>query len=168
LRVRADQIQGYRYASWQATQNGTTTPGPRPLYYGNWFVAAALGTGERQVVAIVNSTKLAGYAVYSKELEHTELRSIVLINQEIFNASSSAAGTRSTAAFRLPTGLCGKDAKISVQRLTAAGVEVREGITFGGQTIALDGEITGSLLKEQVDHGMVHVKASEAVLITFE
>jgi hypothetical protein len=34
---------GYRYASWKVTQNGTTATGPRPLYYGNWIVAAALG-----------------------------------------------------------------------------------------------------------------------------
>jgi hypothetical protein len=140
------------------------------LYYGNWFVAAALGKGEREVVPIVNTSSLAGYAVYSGRNQHSKLRSIVLINQDIFNSSSSAAGTRSTAAFRLPTGLCGKDAKVSVHRLTAAGVEVRESrsITFGGKSVALDGEITGAVVKEKVVNEIVEVKASEAVLVTFD
>jgi hypothetical protein len=159
---------GYRYAPWQATQNGTTSPGPRPLYYGNWFVATALGRGRRQVVPIVNTTSLAGYAVYANKRQSPELRSIVLINQDVFNSSASAIGERPSTTFRLPMEMGGKDAKISVQRLTAAGAEVREGITFGGRTVALDGKITGSVVTEQVDGGIVDVKASEAVLIMFE
>jgi hypothetical protein len=138
------------------------------LYYGNWFVAAALGSGERQVMSILNTTEVAGYAVYSNEHETSELRSVVLINQNIFNSSASNGAARPTTSFGLPTAWCGKDAKVSVQRLTAAGVEVREGITFGGQTVSLDGEITGSVLKEEVVDGIVDVNASEAVLITFE
>jgi hypothetical protein len=157
---------GYRYASWQATQNGSTTPGPRPLYYGNLLVAAAIGKGERQVVPIVNTSSLAGYAVYENKRQHPALRSIVLINQEIYNSSSSIGGERSSAAFKLPTELCNKDAK--VLRLTAGGVEVGEGITFGGRTVALNGEITGKVIKEEVHDGIVNVKASEAVLVLFD
>jgi hypothetical protein len=156
---------GYRYAAWQATQNGTTTPGPRPLYYGNWFVAAALGEGEAKVVPIVNTTSLAGYAVYANKRKSTVLRSIALVNQEVYNSSSSVAGERASVAFRLPEELCG-DKKVYVQRLTAAGAEVREGITFGGRDVALDGKITGEVTKERVENGVVHVKASEAVLIS--
>jgi uncharacterized low-complexity protein len=158
---------GYRYASWQATQNGTTAAGPRPLYYGNWFVAAALGKGDTQVVPIVNTTSLAGYAVYTTKRQRSTLRSIVLVNQDIFNSSTSAAGERSSVAFRLPEGLCG-DAKVSVQRLTAAGAEAREGVTFAGRAVALDGKITGAQLKEQAENDIVHVKASEAVLISLD
>jgi hypothetical protein len=155
---------GYRYAAWQATQNGTTTPGPRPLYYGNWFVAAALGEGETQVVPIVNTTSLAGYA---NKRKRTALRSIVLVNQAVFNSSSSAAGERPSVAFHLPEALCG-DKKVSIQRLTAAGAEVREGVSFGGRTVALDGKISGKATKERVEDGVVHVKASEAVLISLD
>ncbi|KAH7395046.1 hypothetical protein DE146DRAFT_658953 [Phaeosphaeria sp. MPI-PUGE-AT-0046c] len=158
---------GYRYAAWQATQNGTTAPGPRPLYYGNWFTAAALGAGDAQVVPIVNSTSLAGYAVYATSHRRSTLRSIVLVNQEIFNSSTSTAGQRPSVAFQLPKELCGAKARVSVQRLTAAGVEVREGITFGGRTVALDGKIQGKAVKEEVQNGIVHVQASEAALITF-
>jgi hypothetical protein len=158
---------GYRYAAWQATQNGTTTPGPRPLYYGNWFVAAALGQGEKKVVPVVNTTSLAGYAVYATKRTSAALRSIVLVNQEVFNSSSSGAGERSSVTFCLPEELCG-DKKVSVQRLTAAGAEVREGVTFGGQTVALDGKLTGKLNKERVENGVVRVKASEAVLISLD
>lgn len=159
---------GYRYSAWQATQNGTTAPGPRPLYYGNWLVAAALGAGDAQVVPIANTTSLAGYAVYGSSHKRSTLRSIVLVNQEVFNSSSAAAGQRSSATFQLPAELCGAKAKVSVQRLTAAGAEVRDGISFGGRTVALDGRITGKVVKEQVQNGVVQVKASEAALITFD
>jgi hypothetical protein len=153
---------GYRYSAWQATQNGTTAPGPRPLYYGNWLVAAALGDGDKQVVPIVNTTSLAGYAIYAKR-QH--LRSIVLVNQEIFNSSTTAADQRPTVAFRLPEELC---AKASVQRLTAAGAEVREGINFAGRTVLLNGTIEGTNDRERVQHGIVNVKATEAVVISWE
>lgn len=159
---------GYRYAPWQATQNGTTTPGPRPLYYGNWLVATALGEGNTQVVPIVNTTSLAGYAVYATKRQRSTLRSIVLVNQEIFNSSTSAASERSSVAFQLPAELCGKNAKASVQRLIGAGAEVREGIAFAGRTVALDGKITGKQVKERVENGVVNVRATEAVVISLD
>lgn len=156
---------GYRYASWQATQNGTTTPGPRPLYYGNWLVAKALGAGETQVVSIVNTTTLAGYAIYASEKSIPVLRSIVLVNQDIFNSSTSASSERSSTTFQLPKELC-KGA--SVQRLAAAGAESREGITFAGQNVALDGVIHGTEAREEVKDQVVEVRATEAVLISFD
>lgn len=159
---------GYRYAAWQATQNGTTAPGPRPLYYGNWFVAKALGEGEKKVVSIVNTTALAGYAIYESGEESSKLKNVVLVNQEIFNSSTSAAGERGSVAFHLPRELCGDKVKASVQRLTGAGAEVREGIKFAGQTVALDGKIEGSEAREVVQDGVVKIKATEAVLISFE
>jgi hypothetical protein len=152
---------GYRYAPWQATQNGTTAPGPRPLYYGNWLVAAALGDGEKQVVPIVNTTSLAGYAVYA---EKQHLRSIVLVNQEIFNSSTTATDLRPSVAFRLPEELC---AKASVHRLTAAGAEARDGINFAGRTVSLNGTIEGRNHRERVQGGIVNVKATEAVVISW-
>jgi hypothetical protein len=156
---------GYRYAAWQATQNGTTAPGPRPLYYGNWFVATALGEGEKQVVSIVNTTTLAGYAIYGTR---QQLKSIVLVNQEIFNSSTNATGERKSVSFSLPRELCGENAKTSVQRLTAAGAEVREGISFAGRAVALNGTIEGPKSKERIQNGVVEVKATEAVLISFD
>lgn len=159
---------GYRYASWQATRNGTTAPGPRPLYYGNWVVASALGEGDVKVVPIANTSTLAGYAVYGVEKRRQRLRSVVLVNQEIFNSSASAQGERSSAAFELPAELCGEKARAKVQRLTAAGIEVREGMTFGGRIVALDGRIEGKAVKEEVKDGIVHVQASEVALITFD
>jgi hypothetical protein len=159
---------GYRYAPWQATQNGTTTPGPRPLYYGNWFVAAALGRGSTQVVPIVNTTSLAGYAIYAAQRQRSTLRSIVLVNQDIFNFSTSATSERPSVAFQLPTELCGANAKASVQRLEGKGAEVREAITFAGRSVSLNGEIQGKIAKEPVVDGIVTVKSTEAVLVTFE
>jgi hypothetical protein len=159
---------GYRYAAWQATQNGTTVPGPRPLYYGNWFVATALGASNAQVVPIVNTTSLAGYAIYSRKRRRSELQSIVLVNMEVYNSTSTPASQRMSVDFELPSSLVGKKSKTSVRRLSAAGAEVQDGIAFAGQTVALDGKITGKEAKEQVRGGIVNVKASEAVLVSID
>lgn len=158
---------GYRYSAWQATQNGTTDPGPRPLYYGNWFIASALGHSDAQVVPIVNTTSLAGYAIYSGKRHRTSLQSIVLVNMDIFNSSTTAATRRPSTSFTLPDGLLKKKSKAFVQRLSAAGVEARDGITFSGQSIALNGTIVGDRSYESVRKGTVSVRASEAVLVSF-
>lgn len=159
---------GYRYAAWQATQNGTTTPGPRPLYYGNWFIATALGNSDVQVVPIVNTTSLAGYAIYSNRRHRSELKSIVLVNMEVFNSTSTPTSQRSSVDFALPEKLGGKNCKASIKRLTAAGAEVRDGIAFAGRTVALDGSIRGNESKEKVTDGVVNVRASEALLVLFD
>lgn len=159
---------GYRYSAWQATQNGTTAPGPRPLYYGNWLIATALGKSDAQVVQVVNTTSLAGYAIYSTKRHRPELKSIVLVNMDIFNSTSTPESQRPSVDFTLPKELGGKDCKARVSRLTAAGAEVRDGITFGGQTVALDGEIKGRESEERVVKGVVNVKASEVVLVTLD
>ncbi|KAF2628256.1 glycoside hydrolase family 79 protein [Macroventuria anomochaeta] len=158
---------GYRYSAWQATQNGTTTPGPRPLYYGNWLTATALGDSDAQVVSIVNTTSLAGYAIYSSKLHRSKLKSVVLVNMEVFNSTSTPATQRPSVSFALPAKLGGKNCKASVRRLTAAGAEVRDEIAFAGRTVALDGTLSGRESKERVSNGVVNVRASEAVLVTF-
>ncbi len=155
-------------SAWQATQNGTTAPGPRPLYYGNWLVATALGNADAQVVQIVNTTSRAGYAIYSGKRHRSELKSIVLVNIEVFNSTSTAAIQRSSVSFQLPKKVGGKDCKASVRRLTAAGAEARDGIAFAGRTVALDGTIQGRESKERVANGVVNIKASEAVLLSLD
>lgn len=157
---------GYIYSAWQATQNGTTTPGPRPLYYGNWVTATALGNSDVQVVPIVNTTNFGGYAIYSSKGRRSELQSVVLVNMDVFNSSSTPATQRSSVDFGIPANLVGKDCIASVKRLTAAGAEVKNGITFAGQTVALNGTISGQESKETVVNGVVNVKASEVVVIS--
>lgn len=159
---------GYRYSAWQATQNGTTAPGPRPLYYGNWLIATALGDEDAQVVPIVNTTTLAGYAIYSGKRHRSELKTIVLVNMDVFNSTSTPADQRPSVDFTLPKKLGGKNLKASIQRLTAAGADVRDGITFAGRTVALDGAIKGHETKERATNGVVNVKASEVVLVTLD
>ncbi|KAF3038301.1 hypothetical protein E8E12_004839 [Didymella heteroderae] len=158
--------KGLPYSAWQATQNGTTAPGPRPLYYANWLVATALGDSDAQVVPIVNTTSLAGYAVYSSRRHRSELKSVVLVNMEVFNSTSTPATQRSSVDFALPAKLGGKNHEVHVRRLTAAGAEVRDGIAFAGRTVTLDGTISGYESKERVANGVVNVKASEVVLVS--
>jgi hypothetical protein len=157
---------GYRYSAWQATQNGTTAPGPRPLYYGNWLVATALGDSDAQVVSIVNTTSFAGYAIYSGKRHRSELKSVVLVNMDVFNSTSTPSSQRTSVDFILPAKFGGKNSKASVRRLTAAGAEVKDGITFAGRTVAFDGSVSGYESKERIAHGIVNVKASEVVLLS--
>ncbi|KAH7383955.1 hypothetical protein BKA66DRAFT_549380 [Pyrenochaeta sp. MPI-SDFR-AT-0127] len=160
---------GYRYAAWQATQNGTTAPGPRPLYYGNLFIATALGGANKQVVTVVNTTTLAGYAIYSasRPRHRSELQSIVLVNLEIFNSTATSAEKRPSVDFQLPDNCGGKDSKPNVRRLSAAGAEVKDGISFSKRTVSLNGKIDGKEITERVVGNTVTVKASEAIIISF-
>jgi hypothetical protein len=159
---------GYRYASWQAVRNGTTMPGPRPLYYGNWFTATALGNKASQVVSVANTTSLAGYAIYTSDRRRPTLRSIVLVNMDLFNSTSSPASQRQTVSFKLPTALVQNKPRMSVRRISAAGAEAQDGVSFSGQTIDLNGKITGKEVRGKVTNGVVEVKASEAVLISID
>ena len=158
---------GYRYAAWQAVQNGTTAPGPRPLYYGNWLLAEALGGENKQVVSILSTSTLAGYAVYGtgKPHQRPKLQSIALVNFDVYNATATPGAARTQVDFQIPAELSGK--KVSVRRLTAASVDARDGVTFGGQSVSLSGNIGGPKAVEKVTNGVVSVKASEAVLISF-
>ena len=83
-----------------------------------------------------------------------------------FNSTSTPASQRMSVEFKLPLILMGKKSKITVRRLSAAGAEVEDGITFASRTVALDGKIIGNEAKEQVTGGIVNVKASEAVLVS--
>jgi hypothetical protein len=157
---------GYRYSAWQAIQNGTTTPGPRPLYYGNWFIATALGDAPAQVVPIINTTSIAGYAIYSSKRRRAELKNVVLVNMELFNSTSTPASQRPSVNFTLPEKLGGKSCKATIRRLTAAGADARDGVTFAGRMVASDGTLNGQESTERIANGVVNVKASEAVLVT--
>jgi hypothetical protein len=158
---------GYRYNAWQATQNGTTAPGPRPLYYGNLLLAQALSAGNKQVVQILSTPTTAGYAIYgaSKPRQRPGLKAIALVNFNVYNATATPGRARSQIDFQLPAECSGK--KATLQRLTAASVDARDGVTFGGQSVSLTGDITGRKEVEKVKGGVVSVKASEAVLISF-
>lgn len=160
---------GYRYAAWQAVQNGTTTPGPRPLYYGNWFIATALGGAGKQVVTITNTTSLAGYAVYSaaRPKKRAVLENIVLVNMDVYNSTAIPAQPRPSVDFEIPKDCLTRSSGAKVRRLTAAGAEVKDGIAFAGRTVGLDGTIAGKDTYEKLKDGKVNVKASEAVLISF-
>lgn len=161
---------GYRYAAWQAVQNGTTAPGPRPLYYGNMLVATAVGGGEKQVVRMVDTDNLAGYAIYAVANPRMgpRLESIVLVNMEFFNSTASPVAERPSVDFELPSSMGKDDDKLSVYRLTAAGAEVKEGITYAGRTVNLDGNIIGGKVTEKVKNKIINVRASEAVLISMK
>jgi hypothetical protein len=87
---------------------------------------------------------------------------------DVFSSSSTPAAQRPSVEFTMPQKLGGKNCKASVRRLTAAGAEVQEGITFAGRTISPDGAIVGRETKERIIDGVVNVKASEVVMIMLD
>lgn len=150
----------YRYAPWQPTTINGTAPYAKPLYYGNLLAAQALGSGDLQVVSILNETRQTAYGVYAAQ---QELRSVVAINLEMFN-STQDEDERAYTVFRLPEDVDWDGAE--VRRLTAPGVEVKTGVTYAGRSVDDDGKLAGEEKVEAVEDGEVRVGAGEAVLVT--
>jgi hypothetical protein len=85
----------YRYSAWQPVQSNGTAAHVKPLYYGNWFTAAALAGGNKQVSVLVNETSLAAYAIYDADSRSsrtsTSLKSVAIVNLDVWNSTQLAA-----------------------------------------------------------------------------
>lgn len=160
----------YRYSAWQPIKVNDTVAQPMPLYYGNLLTSTALAGGNKQVEILVNKTTLTAYAIYDAsgkgeyDRESAKLESVVVVNMDMWN-STQEASQRPYTSIQLPS--TGVDwSKARVQRLTAPGVEVGDGITFAGQSVDLSGHIVGPKEMEKVDGSEVLVGAAEAVLVS--
>ncbi|KAI9159186.1 Beta-glucuronidase [Paramyrothecium foliicola] len=157
---------GYRYAAWQPRINGTTLPGPRPLYYSNLLVAEALAGGGKQVEVIANETSFAAYAVYNQARpgREAQLQHVVLINLSPYYAA--LAKERPS----LQVQLLGLDKRASpiVKRLTAPSVEAKDGIRWAGRRVNDEGKFVGGELVERLRKGIISVPASQIVMVSFE
>ena len=156
----------YRYSAWQPITVNGTAPYAKPLYYGNLFTSTVFAGGDKQVVNLVNETALTAYAVYnaSQGEAGAALDSVVVVNLEMFNVSQSAE-ERTSVEVQLPLAM-GEGDGAMVRRLTARGVDAKEGITFAGQSVDEEGKIVGALEVEGPVNGTVTVRAGEAVMIS--
>lgn len=153
----------YRYTPWQPVTINGTAPYAKPLYYGNLFAAAALSGGGKQVVSLANETTFVAYGVYEEE----GLRSVAVLNLEMWNSTQGGEEERPGVVVRLPEDVEGWGGAV-VRRLTAAGVEVKSGVTFAGRSVDGSGKLVGEEELEEVVDGEVRVGAGEAVLVTLK
>jgi hypothetical protein len=135
------------YALWQATQNiqrvhfhesgtspyaawspSTAPPTTNAPYYGNYMVAAAVGSAPDTGIAYLDlgsdDGTASGYMLY----EGDQLARVVLLNMVEYTSTSGDARSSQTFTVNVPNRF--KGAK--VERLTAAGADVKTNITFGG------------------------------------
>ena len=157
----------YRYSAWQPIKINDTDAQPKALYYGNLFTSTALAGGNKQVDILVNETSFTAYAIYDAVNTTDEsignasqLDSIVLVNLNMFN-STQPATERPYIAVTLPT----VASNAEVRRLTAPGVEAKDGISWAGKNVTQDGYIVGQEVVEGVENGQVSIGAGEALLI---
>ncbi|KAL2852257.1 hypothetical protein BJX68DRAFT_265777 [Aspergillus pseudodeflectus] len=87
----------YRYSVWQPVESNGTAAHVKPLYYGNWFTAAALSGGIKQVSVLVNETSLAVYAIYGTNTNSgssrtsTSLKPVAILNLGVWISTQPAA-----------------------------------------------------------------------------
>ena len=121
-RVHFHQSSGSPYAAWSPSPPTTLAP-----YYGNMMVAAAVGSAANTSIAYLelgsDDGTLSAYRLY----EDGELARIVVLNLVEYTTGS---GTRPTKAVKLTVPTCVTEAR--VERLTAAGADVKTNITLGG------------------------------------
>lgn len=146
----------YRYSAWQPIPYLGLPATPRPLYYGNLFMAQLLQGGHKQVGLLTNTTFFTSYGIYT----FGKLTDVAIINFNIYNSTST--GPREYMRVDLPQA----SSKSVVRRLTAPGAEVKDGITFAGITVSAEGELSGGKLEKVEGNKQILVGASEAVLVT--
>ena len=152
----------YRYSLWAPFEGASDHSALiRPSYYGALMLATAIGDkgGKKQVQALVQEETFVAYALYA----HSALDSVVVVNMEPFNATMP--GPRPHVDVKLPDDVH-KPGKI--MRLTAEGADVKDGVTWAGQTVSEHGEVEGEEVSERYWPGStVSVPDSEAILIKF-
>lgn len=125
-RLHFHQGLDYRYNAWQPIETKVQAPTTRAPYYGHVMVASALGRSkETRVVNIpLNEDTESAYAVYDSD----KLAKLVVLNMQSFNHTTGGTRSSSSYSFQVP----GEFASAKVERLTALGSDVLDGITFGG------------------------------------
>lgn len=127
-RVHFHQSSGSPYAAWWPSPPTTCAP-----YYGNMVVAAAVGSSSSTTISWLDlgsdDGTLSAYELY----DDGELARIVILNMIEYKTGS---GTRPSQSFTLTVPSSVTEA--SVERLTAAGADVKTDITFGGVSYDYD------------------------------
>ncbi|GME66480.1 glycoside hydrolase family 79 protein [Neofusicoccum parvum] len=155
----------YRYSLWAPFEGATNHSAlVRPSYYGALLLARAIGGNgnAKQVRSIVEAETFVAYALYGE----TRLDSLIVVNMEPFNATTS--GPRPYVTVQIPSAP-GKGVGSGTRkawRLTAPGSDVKDGVTLAGQNVMKDGSLSGDEMVEIVQPGeQIKLQNSEAILI---
>lgn len=147
------------YSLWQPVALNGTAPHADGLYYGLLLFANLVSDLEDNIkvapVPALDAFDLAHYAIFSSS---SKLEKIVILNLDYIQANTA----RTYKQFDLSSTL-GKNLK--VKRLTGSSSTATTGLTFAGQTVDGQGNLSGALLVEQVSNGVVSVGSSEGVII---
>ncbi|SMR57561.1 unnamed protein product [Zymoseptoria tritici ST99CH_3D1] len=157
-RVHMHMGTNYRYQSWQPIDTDKDSIGTKAPYYGNVAVAAFLGDLTCSAPSIINiplPTELeAAYAAY----EEGELRSMIVINLNAYNATdynteyiTGFPRPLQTYSFDLGASSAGKE--ISLQRLIANGSDAISGITYDGYSYNYELDEGKPVLLQNVTRG---------------
>lgn len=198
-RLYLHQGSNYIYSSWQpvattlnlsaANPIVPSPAGPKPLYYGNLFMANVLRGGNKRVEMLLNNTHLTTYAIYETDSaidtvmgQDEHLTGVVIVNLDMWNGTTNGLLNSSSNSSRPETHVTLSDlpstvdAGLKLYRLTSPlGATAKSEITFAGISVGDDGLISGPFVPEDVtvDDGgsgwsvQVVVAASEAVYLTF-
>lgn len=128
-------------------------------YYGFLLFAELVSDlGHKPEIASVPSLDafdLAHYAVYSSS---SDLQKLVILNLDYTNGTSP----RTYKTFDVSSKF---GQHVTVKRLTGSTAIATEGLTWAGQTVDENGNLSGTKFVEAVTNGVVSIGSSEAVII---
>jgi hypothetical protein len=167
-RVYIQQGTSFEFDSWKPIAIDGNAPQVRPPYYGDLFIADAIGhTSNLQVVNVpLHSDYASAYALYGDG----HLQKYAVVNLEDY--SGMGPRTKKTFSLSLPSGVH----SAHVTWLSAAGAHAHSGISWGGQSYNYSSsaankvEVTGAPHSEVVRAGSngrlsLTMNASSAALI---
>ena len=141
-RVHMQQGTGFLYNSWEPVPTTKLGISTLPPYYGNIMVATMLGDITKAVPRIVNvplhgsGDFASAYACY---VSGSKLVRVAVIDLHEYNVTGTAQRRHANYTFSIPSALNILDGSlVRVQRLLAAGSDVRYGITWDGWSYAYE------------------------------
>ncbi|MCJ1248607.1 hypothetical protein MMC30_005825 [Trapelia coarctata] len=180
-RVHMQQGTGFLYNSWEPVPTPKTGISTLPPFYGNIMVASMLGDITEAVPHIINiplddlGDLVSAYACY---VNGNMLVRVAVIDLHEYNVTSTAPRGHRNYTFSIPSALNIADgSQVGVQRLLAAGSDVRYGMTWDGWSYAyelneghpvrMQNVTTGETVKVNGDLVTVELEDSSAAILNF-
>lgn len=124
-RVHFHESSTSPYAAWSPSRSPPTTNAP---YYGNMMVAAAVGSAPETSIAYLDiangDDRISAYVLYQGQ----KLARVVILNMVEYTSISAEPRPITMFTITVPNGVRGA----KVERLAAAGADVKTNITLGG------------------------------------
>lgn len=106
-------------------------------------------------ITSLDAFNLAHYAVYSSS---SNVQKLVILNLDYINGTSA----RTYKTFDVSSQF---GENVTVKRLTGPTSVATKGLTWAGQSVDEDGNLSGSKVVERVTNGVISIGSSEAVII---